>query len=990
MHAVATIAAARKGVHMNQVLKRGKTIALVLTLALSLLLPATALAGAGSAPVATLYSPTTNAAASDNQKIIFRLDEPVTLGSGASITITSDDTTYYTADAASGTLLGNPITGPWYVSYNLGAFQNSGTPLSLSAGTTYKVAANSGAFVDTESSAPSDAMSGQFTTGSSGVAVIFTKTNDAQSVSVGGAPIVSGQAVSAGTLTYSLDDTGYALARTVKIGGSVTAPVDLPATVPSGDLELYFVRSEGALSGTVGITGNLYCGEALSGSVSGSNQADTGKLFFRWVRETGTGDVVLKSGPYGTTYTLAADDVGKLIRLDVVGAVNDGVINIRTTAISKAAFSGTVTAPELDSATSTSITLKERSGYEYSSNGTSFSSTRTFAVASAGTTITLYQRVAETATTFASTAASGSFTSTVAISGTVSFDKTAQYDVTLTATLNGSSGAGTLSYSWTREGSATPIGSAQTYKPAPEDIGKKLTVTVTGSSQSGTVTGTTAAVIKGVNATTPSAPTMASATATSITLNAVGGYQYSLGGAYWQDTTTFHNLVAGSAYTFYQRIAETATTFASAASAGVNFSTQGALSETIMSSGEARYGSTLVVSLASTNNTGSLTYTWRRGTVAVGSGTSYAVQAADISNVLSLEVTSSVQGGSITRSFGTVAKAYYYGNTPSAPTRSSRTTTKIVLTSVSGCEYSRDGSNWQESTTFSGLSAGKSYTFYQRYAATATMEASPASDALKTYTSSASSDSTGSSATPTPKPTSTSGGTTDNSGATTLYSYTLTSDNTRILYSTMKSLAAGNKTQDITIKQDNVEITFPKGTMTDDYTQLWYDFGTTINNSIAEQTAKELAGDSYVATIHFNYSGELPGEASIRFWLGAANAGKTLYYYRMENDKTLTFMQSALVDSTGWANVTQKSCSDYVFLSSEYGAASPSPIPTPSAGISPTPTPLIAADQPIAGMAADGWLVIAIVLIAVALIVGGIWLYTKSRDTRDDDEDDDF
>ena len=161
---------------MNQVLKRGKIIALVLTLAFSLLLPATALAGAGSAPVATLYSPTTNAALSDNQKIIFRLDEPVTLGS-ASITITaSGDSTVYTADAASGTLLGNPTTGPWYVSYNLGAFQNSGTPLSLSAGTTYEVAANLGAFVDTESSAQSGAMSGQFTTASSGVAVIFTKT----------------------------------------------------------------------------------------------------------------------------------------------------------------------------------------------------------------------------------------------------------------------------------------------------------------------------------------------------------------------------------------------------------------------------------------------------------------------------------------------------------------------------------------------------------------------------------------------------------------------------------------------------------------------------------------------------------------------------------------------------------------------------------------------------------------------------------------------
>ena len=976
---------------MNRLMKPRKSAALLLALALTLLLlPSAALAGDGTAPVATLYSPNMDAAVSDNQKIIFQLDERVSLasGSGVSITITSDDVTYYAADAAAGTLLGNQSTGPWYVSYPISAFQNSGTPLSLSASTTYTVAADLGAFVDTQSSTPSDAMSAQFTTTTGGVAVIFTKTLDTQSVSAGGTPIVSGQAVSSGTaLTYSLDDGSYALARTVKIGGSVTAPAELPATVPSGDLELYFVRSEGTLTGTVGITGNLYYNEELVGAVSESNQTDTGKLFFRWVRETGSGDVELKSGPYGTNYKLVAADIDNVIRLDVTGAVNDGTISTKTGTISKAPFTGTVTAPVQESSTSTSITLKEVAGYEYSSDGTNFSSTRTFTVASAGTTVTLYQRAAATDTTLASTAASGSFTSEAALSGTISFNTTAQYHVALTATLTGASGTGTLSYNWTQEGSTASLGSAQTYTPAETDINKKLVVTITSSTQSGSVSATTATVIKGANTTVPSTPTMASSTATSITLNTVSGYQYSLGGTYWQDTTTFHSLAAGSAYTFYQRVAETSTTLASASSAGVNFSTQAALSGTVMSSGEARYGSTLVVSLDGSNNTGTLTYTWKRGTVAVGSGTSYAVQAADISNQLSVEVTSSVQGGSITRSFGTVAKAYYYGDTPSAPTRSSRTTTKIVLTSVSGCEYSRNGTTWQDSTTFSGLSAGTSYNFYQRYAATATMEASPTSAVLKTSTSS-SSDSSSTSATPTPTPSSTSGTSTDDSGATTLYSYTLTSDNTRILYSTMKSLAAGNKQQDITIKQDNVEITFPKGSMTDSYTQLWYDFGTTINNSIAEQTAKELAGDSYVATIHFNYSGELPGEATIRFWLGAANAGKTLYYYRLEDDNTLTFMQSALVDSTGWASVTQKSCSDYVFLSSEYGAASSTPLPLASA--SPTPTPLVAADQPIAGMAADGWLVIAIVLIAVALIVGGIWLYTKTRDTHDDDEDDDF
>ena len=980
---------------MNQILKRGKTIALVLALSLSLLLPATALAGDGTAPVPTLYSPTVNAATSANQKIIFSLDEKVSLASGVSITVSPDGgTTLYAADAASGTLLGNQSTGPWYVSYNVSAFQNGGTPLSLAASTTYTVTVPAGAFVDTTSTG-NDLYSASFATtdGSvtSPVALIYTITNVNQTVAAGGSAAVSGQAVANGaTVVFTIPaDGSYVPVHTVKVGGSAVMGANLSNMTLTGDTEVYLSRTDGTLSGSVSISGDAYYDGTLSASLSNLNQPDTSGITLTWIRQDGTTDTTLVSGGVSKTYKLTLADIGKIIRLEVTDAKLTGKLTATTAAITKAPYAGTATAPVAASTTDTSVTLQTVSGYEYMRTGGSWQDSPSFTGLTTGTPYDFYQRVKETTTTLASnTSAKTTVTTTAALTGltgTISFSTTAQSGKALTASLSGSNASGTITYTWKR--GTTVLTTGTTYTPVAADVGQTLTVVVTTDQQSGSLSSTTAAVLKAANTTTPSAPTMASAAATSITLNAVSGYQYSLGGTYWQDTTSFYGLVAGSAYTFYQRVAETSTTLASAASTGVNFSTQGALSGTVMSTGDARYGSTITISLSGSNNTGVLTYTWKRGTVAVGTGTSYAVQAADISNQLSVEVTSSVQGGSVTRSFGTVAKAYYYGDTPSAPTRSSRTTSKIVLKSVSGCEYSRDGSNWQESTTFSGLSAGKSYTFYQRYAATATMEASPTSDAYKTSTSS---DSDDSSTTSTPKPTSTAAGTTNDSGATTLFNYTLTSDNTRILYSTMKSLAAGNKSQDVTIKQDNVEITFPKGTMTSDYTQLWYDFGTTINSSIAEQTAKELAGDSYVATVHFNYSGELPGEANIRIMLGAQNAGKTLYYYRLEDNKTLTFMQASQVDSSGWASVTQKSCSDYVFLSSQYGAASPSPLPTPSAGLALTPTPLVSADQPIAGMASDGWLVIAIVLIAVALIVGGIWLYTKSKENNGDDEDDDF
>lgn len=42
----------------------------------------------------------------------------------------------------------------------------------------------------------------------------------------------------------------------------------------------------------------------------------------------------------------------------------------------------------------------------------------------------------------------------------------------------------------------------------------------------------------------------------------------------------------------------------------------------------------------------------------------------------------------------------------------------ITLTSISGCEYSKNGTSWQESNVFTGLTANTSYTLYARYAET--------------------------------------------------------------------------------------------------------------------------------------------------------------------------------------------------------------------------------------------------------------------------------
>ncbi len=972
-----------------KLLTHKKLIAWLAVLALAVSLPAAALADADTTPpTVSLYSPSgLQVAATGRQKIIFlSSDEKVSGASGKNVTL-SDSTKTYTASATTGDVIGGAL-GPWYVVYDLSDFSDGTTsPTSLAVSTEYTVSADAGAFADTAGN-PSAAISTKFTTVADGsqFSVVFTKSDAGQTVTAGGSAIVSGQAVASDvTVVVTVPDvSGYSFQKDVKVNGTTETP-DLSNYSIAGNLEVYITRASTALSGTPVISGNAYYGGTLSADLSGINQTDLSEITLKWIQVDGTNEATLVTGDKDTTWTLTETDIGKTIRLEVTDATLTGTLNATTAAITKAPYSGgSVTKPAAQTVGETSIVLTSVSGYEYMVSGGSWQDSTTFSGLTAGTNYDFYQRVKATATVQASaTSEKTTVKTTAGLTGTAVITGTAQFGQTLTGSLSGSNASGTITYTWQRGGSN--VGTGTTYPLGSADVGQVITLVVTASDQTGSLSITTTAVTKAYNTTTPAAPTINSATATSITLNAISGYQYSLGGTYWQDTTTFHSLVAGATYTFYQRVAETTTAFASAPSAGANLSTLPVLSGTISTTGEARYGITMTATLTGSNNTGTLTYTWKRGSTVAGTGTVYAVSAADIGNQLSVEVTSSVQGGTVTRSFGTVAKAYFIGDAPDAPTRSSRTTSKIVLKAVDGCEYSRGGTTWQDSTTFSGLKSDTSYTFYQRYKATATMEASPASDAYKTSTvaSSSSDDDSDTSATPTPTPSTT------DSATTALYSYTLTADNTRILYSTMKSLAEGNKTQDVTIKQDDVEFTFPKGTMTQSYTQLWYDFGATINNSIAAQTAQEIAGDAYVATVHYNYNGELPGTANIRLNVGVAQAGKTLYYYLLNDDETLTFQQTATVDSTGWATVSQTHCSDYVFLNRDINTASASPSPSPEGSASPLPSPTVSPSTSSGGLGSDGWFIAAIILIAVALIVGGIWLYTKNKEDRMSDDDDD-
>lgn len=61
----------------------------------------------------------------------------------------------------------------------------------------------------------------------------------------------------------------------------------------------------------------------------------------------------------------------------------------------------------------------------------------------------------------------------------------------------------------------------------------------------------------------------------------------------------------------------------------------------------------------------------------------------------------------------------------------------------------------------------------------------------------------------------------------------------------------------------------------------------------------------------------MPGEASITFNVGSELAGKTLYYYLYNADKTYKIVQSVVVAADGSVTVKQDHCSNYILTNAE-------------------------------------------------------------------------
>jgi hypothetical protein len=166
------------------------------------------------------------------------------------------------------------------------------------------------------------------------------------------------------------------------------------------------------------------------------------------------------------------------------------------------------------------------------------------------------------------------------LGGTVTITGSAVFGETLTANTTGLTSTpvvtlGTLSYQWQRGTTNIAGATSSTYTLVQADIAQTIRVQVTAANCTGTITSANTATVTKATQTAPAAPTLASNTTTSITLNAVTGCEYRRDGGAWQTATAFTGLTPSTSYSFTQRKAETATHLASPESAAATFSTQG-------------------------------------------------------------------------------------------------------------------------------------------------------------------------------------------------------------------------------------------------------------------------------------------------------------------------------------------------------------------------------------------------------------------------------
>lgn len=256
-----------------------------------------------------------------------------------------------------------------------------------------------------------------------------------------------------------------------------------------------------AITGTVSISGEAVYGKTLTASYEGL-ATDAGEVTVSWYRGEDTTAIAT-----GDTYTLTADDVGKVITVKVTAANCSGELTDSTAEVAKAEHPNPPTNGKVDDENNT-FTFNGTSGvtYEYSTDGganwtdVTVDSGIGVGTVTVGNVIVniggLQVRAKETDGYKASDVISNTSAYTATLEGSVSLSGTAKYGETLTATVTGAQQGAVLTYTFSADDTVLQQGSSNTYKIEQEAIGKQITVKVSAEGYIGTVNNTSDTVAK--------------------------------------------------------------------------------------------------------------------------------------------------------------------------------------------------------------------------------------------------------------------------------------------------------------------------------------------------------------------------------------------------------------------------------------------------------------------------------------------------------------
>jgi len=507
------------------------------------------------------------------------------------------------------------------------------------------------------------------------------------------------------------------------------------------------------MRGSVSITGTAKVGQMLTVDTSGltyTAAAPGNVLTYQWKRD----GAVVSEGTGNTTYLLGADDIGK--RMTVVVTADDDhaqgrVVSPATAVVAKMDGAAAPSAPELAQKTHRVVTLTPIEGYEYRVNGGSWQDSSTFSGLMPETTYTFICRVKETATHYASAESAGISVTTDAppvMQGTVTISGDLKYEATLTAVVSDitytpdTSSGNVFKYQWARGGADIDGATGSTYKLVQADIGQTISVTVSadGVNAQGSIRSAESDVVTKAESAAPTTLAMTRKTHNSITLAANPAWEYRLTATgEWQSSNVFEGLSPTTQYSFWARVRETETHFASPASAELVVTTNAppVMGGTVAILGVRQYGCTLTADMTGITYTPDessgnvFTYQWMRDGEVIdrANGQTYLLVQEDIGAIISVTVTADGVNaqGSVT---GTAASAIEKADTPApgAPVLDSKEHRTVWLVDTDDTlEYSCGDGVWQDSGTFTLLQPSTAYTFTARVKETSTHKASPAS-----------------------------------------------------------------------------------------------------------------------------------------------------------------------------------------------------------------------------------------------------------------------